>query len=211
MDPEQNNQQHLNKVPPATPPPAPVKKESFIWEIVKFVIIALIIIIPVRTFVADPFIVSGDSMDFTFANNQYLIVDQLSYHFENPSRGDVIIFRYPKDPSVFFIKRVIGLPGETVAINNGIVTIYNAQYPLGGPGLTLDEPYVSPEHRSYDTSTTTLGADQYFVMGDNRNESSDSRVWGPVPRDLIVGRPILRLFPLSTLSVFPGRDTDLGK
>src|ERR1700733_9006303 len=137
MDPEQNNQQHLNKVPPTAPPSTPVKKESFIWEIIKFVIIAMIIIIPVRTFVAEPFIVSGDSMDFTFANNQYLIVDQLSYHFENPARGDVIIFRYPKDPSVFFIKRVIGLPGETVAINNGIVTIYNAQHPLGGPGLTL--------------------------------------------------------------------------
>jgi len=183
---------------------------SFLWEIIKFIIIALIIIIPIRTFVADPFIVSGESMDFTFANNQYLIVDQLSYHFENPARGDVIIFRYPKDPSLFFIKRVIGLPGETVSINGGIVTIYNAQHPLTGPGLTLDEPYISAEHRSYDTLTTTLGAGQYFVMGDNRNESSDSRIWGPVPRANIVGRPILRLLPLPTIAIFPGRDTVLG-
>ncbi len=212
MNPDETNlQQNSNGIPPVTQQTSP-KKENFLWEIVKFVIIALIIIIPVRTFVADPFIVSGESMDFTFANGQYLIVDQLSYHFENPARGDVIIFRYPKDPSIFFIKRVIGLPGETVSITNGLVTIYNAQHPEGSSsGIALLEPYVSAEHRSYDNYTTTLGPDQYFVMGDNRNESSDSRVWGPVPRANIVGRPILRLLPPSTLAVFPGRDTVLGK
>jgi signal peptidase I len=207
MDPEQNNS---GQIPTGAQPQT---SGGFFKEIVKFAIIALIIIIPVRIYVADPFIVSGDSMDFTFANGQYLIVDQLSYHFENPSRGDVIIFRYPKDPSIFFIKRVIGLPGETVSIDdNDTITIYNAQHPLGGPGLVLSEPYISPGHQSYNQpSTTTLGVDQYFVMGDNRNESSDSRMWGPVPRNLIIGRPILRLFPPSSFSIFPGRDTDLGK
>jgi len=111
MNPNENNQNQ--------------NSGNFLKEIIKFIIIALIVIIPIRTFVADPFIVSGQSMDNTFADGQYLIVDQLSYHFENPSRGDVIIFRYPKDPSLFFIKRVIGLPGETVSINNGVVTISN--------------------------------------------------------------------------------------
>jgi len=195
MNPNENNQNQ--------------NSGNFLKEIIKFIIIALIVIIPIRTFVADPFIVSGQSMDNTFADGQYLIVDQLSYHFENPSRGDVIIFRYPKDPSLFFIKRVIGLPGETVSINNGVVTISN----IGGnpnASTTLSEPYISTEHRSYDTSTTTLGADQYFVMGDNRNESSDSRIWGPVPRANIIGRPFLRLLPPTSLSVFPGRDTELG-
>jgi signal peptidase I len=194
------------------PSQIPLQKENFLKEIVKFIILALVIIVPIRTWVADPFIVSGASMDNTFANGQYLIVDQLSYHFEQPARGDVIIFRYPKDPSLYFIKRIIGLPGETVSINNGIVTIYNAQYPASSTkGLTLSEPYISPDHRSYDTSTITLGPTQYFVMGDNRNESSDSRIWGPVDRSLIIGRPIVRLLPPSVFSVFPGRDTVLGK
>ena len=193
------------------PPVDSSKKEHFLWEIIKFIIVALIIIIPIRTFVADPFIVSGASMDNTFANGQYLIVDQLSYHFENPARGDVIIFRYPKDPSVFFIKRVIGLPGETVSIRDGIVTIINAAGATSASStITLSEPYISSEHRSYDTFTETLGPKEYFVMGDNRNESSDSRIWGPVARNLIVGRPILRLLPPSTVSLFPGRDTVLG-
>jgi signal peptidase I len=208
MDPEIKNTANTTAVPPEKKAP----KEHFLWEIVKFAVIALVIIVPVRMFVAEPFIVSGDSMDPTFATGQYLIVDQLSYHFEQPARGDVIIFRYPKDPSIFFIKRIIGLPGETVSINNGVITIYNTQHPEGSStGITLSEPYIAADHRSYDTSTTTLGPTQYFVMGDNRNQSSDSRVWGPVDRSLIIGRPIVRLLPPSSLAVLPGRDTALGK
>jgi len=179
-------------------------KENFWKEIFKFIVIALIIIVPIRFYVAEPFIVSGESMVSTFENGQYLIVNQISYDFQNPQRGDVIIFKYPLNTSLYFIKRVIGLPGETVSINDGIVTIINAAHPQG---FTLSEPYIAIDHHSYDTSTTTLGSTQYFVMGDNRNQSSDSRIWGPVPRNLIVGEPILRLLPPSAISVYPGRDT----
>ena len=178
---------------------------NFFKEILVFIAIALIIVVPIRIFVAEPFVVSGLSMYPTFDSGQYLIVDQFTYDFSNPRRGDVVIIKYPLDTSMYFIKRVIGLPGDTVSINSGVVTIYSSTTPKG---VTLNEPYIEADHHSYDTSTTTIGANQYFVMGDNRNQSSDSRIWGLVSRDLVVGRPMLRLLPFSTLSVLPGRDTN---
>lgn len=176
------------------------QKNSF-KEIVKFIIIALLIIIPVRTYIVQPFIVSGASMDPTFATGQYLIVDQLTYHLNNPRRGDVIIMKYPKNPKVYFIKRIIGLPGETLIMNTGKVTIKNNDYP---DGLTLDETYITKDHRTSDTFEIKLSPTEYFVMGDNRPESSDSRTWGPLDEKYLVGRPVLRLLPFSKLSIFPG-------
>lgn len=170
-----------------------------IWEVVKFFIIAAIIVIPIRTFIAQPFIVSGSSMDPTFANGQYLIVDQLSYNLGKPERGDVVILRYPLDPSIFFIKRVIGLPDETVTIKDGVVSITSPENKLG---FTLDEPYV--EFAKSDSSIKELGGDEYFLMGDNRAASSDSRVWGPAPEDLIIGKAFIRLLPVAEAKVFPG-------
>lgn len=179
------------------------KKENFFKEIVKFTLIALAIVIPIRAYVAQPFIVSGASMDPTFATGQYLIVDQLSYHFEDPKRGEVIIFRYPRDTETFFIKRIIGLPGETISVDNGKVTIINTEKP---DGFLLDEAaYITKDHKTSDTFTLTLGHDEYFVMGDNRPQSSDSRAWGPLEDKYIVGRPFARLLPLTKISVFPGR------
>ncbi len=187
------------------------KNENFLKEIVKFALIALIIIVPIRTYVAEPFIVSGLSMYPTFNNGQYLIVDQLTYHFEKPQRGDVIIFRYPLDPSVYFIKRIIGLPGETVSSNDGIITITKPLPPGANASSTresfvLSEPYIAADHRSYDTWTTTLTNTQYFAMGDNRNQSDDSRTWGPLEQKFLIGRPYLRLLPPSAISILPGRD-----
>jgi signal peptidase I len=135
----------------------------------------------------------------TFENLDYLIVDEISYRFESPQRGDVIVVRYPLDPSVFYIKRIIGLPGETVAINHGVVTITEPD----GDMLTLNEPYISAEDATY-SETVTLSPGDYFVMGDNRPNSSDSRVWGPLPAKDIVGRVFLRLLPLSRAGFFPG-------
>ncbi len=178
------------------------KKENFLKEIVKFTLIALAIVIPIRAYVAQPFIVSGASMDPTFASGQYLIVDQLSYHFEDPKRGEVIIFKYPRDPETFFIKRIIGLPGETISVDNGKVTIINTEKP---DGFLLDEIYITKEHKTSDTFTLTLGHDEYFVMGDNRPQSSDSRTWGPLEDKYIVGRPFVRLLPVTKVSIFPGR------
>lgn len=169
-------------------------------EIVKFAIIALIIVVPIRMFVAQPFIVSGASMDDTFQNGQYLIVDQLTYQFESPTRGEVVIFRYPKDPSKFFIKRVIGIPGDTITIDGDAVTITNDEHPSGA---RLREPYIA-KMSGTDTITETLGEKEYFVMGDNRDFSSDSRVWGILHEDKIVGRALVRLFPVTTIDSFPG-------
>jgi signal peptidase I len=173
--------------------------ERALKEIVIFVILAVIIVLPIRLFVAQPFVVDGESMHPTFENAQYLIVDELSYHFESPKRGDVIVFRYPGDPSVFYIKRIIGLPGETVHIDHGVVTVTKAD----GSSLTLDEPYVVAEDATY-TEDSALGPGQYFVMGDNRPNSSDSRVWGVLPQNDIMGRVFLRLLPPNETGIFPG-------
>ncbi len=174
-------------------------RDSFFTELLKFAVVALIIVVPIRFFVAQPFIVSGASMDPTFATGQYLIVDELSYRFDHPSRGDVIVFKYPKDPTQYFIKRVIGLPGETVKIQNGDVFVENTS----GTTLKLSEPYVTNKGNGADMSVK-LKSDEYFVMGDNRPESSDSRTWGTLPRENIIGRALVRLLPLQTISILPG-------
>lgn len=174
---------------------------SALREWIQVIIIALVVALPIRFFVAEPFIVNGASMDPTFSTGQFLIVDRLTYRFEQPKRGDVIVFEYPNDPSVYYIKRIIGLPGETVSIKRGQVTITDATHP---EGFTLDESYIDAAHSSIDTLTVDLGTEEYFVMGDNRSQSSDSRVWGPLDKDLIIGRPIVRLLPFGSIGVFPG-------
>ena len=181
-------------------------KKSFLQdlkEIVIFAITILVILIPIRLFIAQPFVVVGSSMDPTFSTGQYLIVDELSYRFEAPERGQVIIFKYPKDTTKYFIKRIIGLPGEKISINNGAVTIKNASNPNG---IVLNEPYIK-----FPANTTmaeeTLSDTEYFVMGDNRAVSLDSRSWGPLPRDLITGRAFLRLFPVPNIGILPGNET----
>lgn len=177
------------------------KDETSMKELIKYAFVALLIVIPFRMFVAQPYIVDGSSMDPTFKNADYLIVDQLSKRFEVPSRGSVIIIRYPKDPSKFFIKRLIAFPNEKVVINSGKVTIYNEEYK---EGLVLEEPYIF--YAKKENFSVELKSGEYFVMGDNRAGSSDSRVWGAVPKENIIGTPILRLLPLNKISLFPGRN-----
>lgn len=168
-------------------------------EILTLVILAVLIVVPIRVFIAQPFVVEGQSMYPTFDNGDYLIIDELSYRLADPARGDVIVFRYPGDPSVFYIKRVIGLPGETVRVERGAVTVTATD----GSKVTLEEPYVVSEDATY-TLNATLGPEQYFVMGDNRPKSSDSRVWGPLPKEDIVGRAYVRIFPLPEAGFLPG-------
>lgn len=144
-------------------------------------------------------------MDPTFTTGQYLIVDELSFRFHKPERGQVIILKYPRDPSTYFIKRIVGLPNDNIMIKDGKVTITNAEYP---EGFELEENYVQINHISHETYQITLGPTEYFVMGDNRSQSSDSRSWGPLDRELIVGRPLLRLLPLSKIDIFPGTITN---
>ncbi len=159
----------------------------------------VIVVIPIRLFIISPFVVDGDSMHPTFENLDYLIIDEFLYNFKEPKRGDVVVFRYPGNPSIFYIKRIIGLPGETVSINRGVVTITTAQ----GTKETLSEPYIVNEDATY-TKEVTLHTDDYYVMGDNRPNSSDSRVWGPLPKKNIIGRVDLRLLPVSESGFLPG-------
>ena len=170
-------------------------------DVVKFALIALIVVVPIRWFVAQPFIVRGASMEPTFENGEYLIVDQLTYRFEKPERGDVIIMRYPKDTSVFFIKRIIGLPGETVELQGKNIIIQRGD---GQSPLVLKESFISPTRIRDEYGVYPLSPDEYFVMGDNRSESSDSRSWGPLPKEDVVGRALVRLFPPARINVFPG-------
>ncbi len=173
-------------------------KESF-WELVRFAVIAMAIVIPIRMFIAQPFIVDGSSMFPTFENGQYLIVDEISYRLENPQRDDVIVFRYPNDPSKFFIKRIIGLPNETVDIKGNTVIVTNKNHP---EGLILNQSFV--ENVSDNNTHFELKNDEYFVMGDNRSASSDSRYWGAVPKKLLIGKVFLRLFPINKIGILPG-------
>jgi len=175
------------------------KKENFFIEVFKFSLIILLIVLPFRMYVAKPFIVEGSSMSPTFETGNYLIVDQISYDFEKPKRGEVIVFKYPKDQTRFFIKRIVGLPTETVEIKNGNIIIFNQQNPKG---LHLKENYV--KHPQISDSKIKLGKDEYFVMGDNRANSSDSRIWGPVKKNLIIGRTFVRLLPINQIGLFPG-------
>ena len=170
-----------------------------LWDLVKFAVIALLIVIPIRMFIAQPFVVSGESMFPTFNNSEYLIVDEISYIVGNPHRGDIIIFRYPLDTKRFFIKRIIGMPNEDITIKNGEITITNKENPNG---FILKEPYIDEPFNT--TATYKTGAGEYFVLGDNRNRSSDSRTWGVLPDKLIVGRAYLRLLPTKSISYLPG-------
>jgi len=136
------------------------EKENSLWDFLKFTVIALLIVIPIRLWVAQPFIVSGASMEPTFDNGDYLIIDEFSYHFQKPQKGDVIVFRYPLQTSKFFIKRIVNIPKEG----------------------------------------------EYFVEGDNKNASYDSRSWGNVPEKNIIGRAFLRLWPFNKMAVLPGAE-----
>lgn len=165
-------------------------------------LLIVIVVIPIRVFIVSPFVVDGESMHPTFENLDYLVIDEFLYRFKAPARGDVIVFRYPGNLSVFYIKRVIGLPGETVSIDRGIVTIISA----AGEKKTLAEPYIVNEDATY-TNDVSLNPGEYFVMGDNRPNSSDSRVWGPLSKKDIIGRVDLRLLPISKSGFFPGTAT----
>lgn len=175
------------------------EKPTLLKELIIFLIISVSIVFPFRLFVAEPYIVAGSSMSPTFETGHYLIVDKISYKFNTPERYDVIVMKYPKDTSKDFIKRIVGLPGEKVIINNGKVTIVNAENPNG---FEVDEKYVV--YSKNESMETTLDQNEYFVMGDNRSGSFDSRYWGPLPLEDIIGKPVLRLFPVKYIGVKPG-------
>ena len=174
-------------------------KQSF-WELVRFAILALLIVVPIRVLVAEPFVVSGASMVPTFADGDYLVVDKLSYKLNDPERYDVVIFKYPNDTTKFFIKRIIGLPNETIDIKGSVITITNA---LHKDGFKLDQPFV--KNTANNNTHYEIKSGEYFVMGDNRSASSDSRYWGGVKREFISGKALLRLLPIKNIDILPGQ------
>jgi signal peptidase I len=190
-----------------TPTEQTTSKKSIIREIVIFLAVIFGIIIPFRTYVAGPYIVDGASMDPTFKTGNYLIVDKLSRRFTPPARNSVVVLKFPQDESKDFLKRIIGIPGDTVIVTPDSVRIITAQDPAG---ISLDQSYVVHKCASagcVSDMTITLGDDEYFVMGDNRAESYDSRSWGPLPARDIIGRPVARLYPFTQISIIPGDDT----
>lgn len=193
-------------------------KEGGLREAIKFSIIFIALFVLIRSVLVQPFLVEGPSMLPTFDTGNYLLVDKFSYKFlNNPKRGDVVIFDIPDPKHTFhtcllpignscyfetnryLIKRIVGLPGEKVSIVDGVVTIYNKDNPNG-----FIVPDSEIEFKSEVSDERTLGEDEYYVLGDNRANSSDSRYWGPLPKENIVGRPIIRLTPVSKIGLWPG-------
>ncbi|MDD4531808.1 MAG: signal peptidase I [Candidatus Pacebacteria bacterium] len=167
----------------------------FLLDSLKILLIALAIVIPVRMLLFQPFVVKGDSMEPNYHSGDYLIIDELSYKLRDPQRGEVIVFKYPKDPSYRYIKRIIALPNETIELKNGEIYVSRA----GSEEKKIDESlYINDKTREawkrmLDYGPLTLGGNEYFVMGDNRNYSSDSRTWGVLPADKITGKILLRV------------------
>ena len=170
---------------------------SFVWETAKIIIISLAIILPIRYYLVQPFFVKGASMEENFHDGDYLLIDEISYRFDEPRRGDVIVFRYPENPSQFFIKRIIGLPGETIEIKDNNVVIFNNDYPKG---FILGEGYLSLRQQTAGNYKAKLDNNNYYVLGDNRLQSSDSRRWGTLDKKFITGRAWVRLWPFTKVT-----------
>lgn len=179
----------------------------FIWDFLKVIAVATVLIVPIRYFVFQPFVVSGSSMEPNYSHGEYLIIDELSYRFRQPARGEVVVLRYPKNPKEFYIKRIVGLPGETISIDNGRVLVDNGDYPQG---VILDETYLPNQGLTFPHNTgliggktaLVLGEGEYLVLGDNRLASSDSRDWGVLERAEIVGKVFVRVLPLTEFERF---------
>lgn len=190
------------------PPDEESRRDS--WRsLFGYTVAALGLALFIRFFIAAPYVVSGASMEPTFFDWHYLIIDKLVYELSPPVRGDIIVLNLPRDTARSLIKRVIGLPGETVKISGSKVMIINAEHPNG---FILNEPYIDPANTSSgDSLEATLGRDEYFVLGDNRHLSSDSRIWGNLPKNDIAGRVDARLFPFNMMSILPGQVRYLEK
>lgn len=172
-----------------------------ILEIFKIIIVAAAIVLPIRYFIVQPFIVRGASMEPTYNDSDYLLIDEATYYFRAPERGEVVVFRYPQNPRQFFIKRIVGLPGETVALEDGKVKIKKEN---GSEETILNESYLSEDIKTVGDFNRTLGGNEYFVLGDNRPASSDSRFWGALPKKYLIGKALFRAWPLTKFGVVTG-------
>src|SRR3989338_3229781 len=173
----------------------------FGWEVFKVVVISLAIIIPVRYFLIKPFYVKGASMEPNFHDYEYLIIDEITYRLNEPQRGDVVVFKYPFATREYFIKRIIALPDERIEISNGKIHIYNKDNP---EGIVLEEKYLPLGTITPGQIDVILSPSEYYLLGDNRPSSLDSRAFGPLERKYIVGRTLLRGWPLSRFGLLAG-------
>jgi signal peptidase I len=175
-------------------------------DLIKIVLISLAIVVPIRVFIFQPFMVNGSSMEPNYHSTDYLIIDQVSYRLGSPQRGDVIVFKYPKDPSYKYIKRIIGFPGEGLEIKDKTIYITGTD----GKTFALEESYLPQGLKDHWKNNINYGPillkdNEYFVMGDNRNYSSDSRIWGVLPKQNIVGKVF---FVFSISKALNGNATD---
>jgi signal peptidase I len=166
------------------------KHTRFIREIVETITYTLLILFIIR-FAVQSFRTSGQSMEPDFHNNEYVLVNKMAYLFQQPQRGDVVIFHYPFDIHKDFIKRLVGLPGDTIHVTSSNVIIN---------GQTIREPYIRVPF-NFEGNTWKLGPDQFFVMGDNRDNSLDSRIWGPLARSYIIGKVVVAYWPMNYLGL----------
>lgn len=164
------------------------KKKTPLWEWVEIIGVAIILVLVIRTFLFEPFYIPSGSMKPTLTIGDKIIVNKLGNYFSDPERGEVIVFRYPLDTSQDFIKRVVGLPGEIVEIRDQIVYIN---------GEPIDEGYLPQDLVYPDFKPLLIPDNNYFMLGDNRDNSQDSRVWGPISRNLVKGRAVVIFWPLS--------------
>lgn len=171
---------------------------SSLLEVFEIAVVAVGSVFLVRTFLVQPFVVSGSSMAPNFENGDYLLVDELTYRFRAPERGEVVVFRYENTPGTYFIKRIIGLPGEIVHIKNNVITAT----PPGGKEIALRESYLPAGVVTGGDAEYVLHDNEYFVLGDNRSFSFDSRSWGALPTKNVVGIARVRLWPLPQLKAF---------
>lgn len=176
----------------------PRKIAAIGMDFLETIVVALSIFVVVYLFLVQPHEVKGSSMEPTFHNNEYILTDKISYRLADPQRGDIVIFKAPNNPEVDYIKRIIGSPGDTVKIDGGEIYINGAR---------LDERYLTqttlliPGGSLHEGSEIAIPPDTFFVMGDNRGHSSDSREFGPIERSSIIGRAFLRYWPLNVAGI----------
>ncbi|MAG44846.1 signal peptidase I [bacterium] len=173
--------------------------KSSLWEITKVIIISVLLATFVRTFIIQPFAVRGSSMESSFAQGDYLIINKISYYFSKPARGDVVVFRAPNEKSIYFIKRIIGLPGERVELQKDQIKIFSLENPNG---FVLDEIFYDIILGNKNETSILLGDNEYFVLGDNRRASRDSRSWGALPKENLIGKVLLRAWPIDHVKAF---------
>lgn len=170
-----------------------------VLEILEIALVAIAAVFIIRSFLIQPFLVSGSSMIPNFSDGDYLLIDELTYHFRAPKRGEVSVFKSPIDASTYFIKRIIGLPGETIKIKEGNITVFDDKHPEGS---LLNESYLSKSVFTKGDEEFKLKGDEYLMLGDNRSFSFDSRSWGPLKANAVVGLVRFRLWPLNELHAF---------